>query len=78
MRIELFAGVAEAAGRRFLDIDWNGGSVGQLRTAAAAAAPAIVPLLARSAVAVDGVLVGDDRQVPGGAQVAVIPPVSGG
>ena len=78
LRIELFAGMAEAAGRRVLEIDWDGGSVAELRAAVAAALPAVGPLLSRSAVAVGGGIVPDDGRVECGAEVAIIPPVSGG
>ena len=40
--------------------------------------PAIAPLLARSAVAIGDGYVTDDSRVPCGADVAIIPPVSGG
>lgn len=78
LRIALFAGMAEAAGCRTLEIDWPGGSVAELRQAVAAARPAIMPLLSRSAVAVDAAVAGDEAHVPRGAEVAIIPPVSGG
>jgi molybdopterin converting factor small subunit len=63
LRIALFAGMAEAAGCRTLEIDWPGGSVAELRRAVAAARPAFA---------------GDEAHVPRGAEVAIIPPVSGG
>jgi molybdopterin converting factor small subunit len=37
-----------------------------------------MPLLSRSAVAVDAAVAGDEAHVPRGAEVAIIPPVSGG
>ena len=70
--------MADAAGRRVLEIDWEGGSVAELRAAVAAAVPAVGTLLSRSAVAGGGGLVSDDRRVERGAEVAIIPPVSGG
>jgi len=76
--VHLFAGMAEAAGSRRLAIGWSGGTVGGLRAAIAAACPAIGPLLARSAIAVDGRYAADASAVPPTADVAVIPPVSGG
>lgn len=78
LRVALFAGMAEAAGCRILEIDWPGGSVADLRRALVAARPAIAALLTRSAVAVDAAYAGDDAHVPRTAEVAVIPPVSGG
>jgi len=78
MSVQFFAGMAEAAGSRRLTIGWSGGTVAELRAAIAAACPAVGPLLARSAVAVDGRYATDAAAVPATADVAVIPPVSGG
>jgi molybdopterin converting factor small subunit len=78
VRVGLFAGMAEAAGRRSIDIPWEGGSIAELKARLAAELPAIVPLLARSAVAIGAVYAPDDAPVPPGAEVAIIPPVSGG
>jgi len=62
VRVKLFAGMAEAAGGRHLDIDWHGGSVADLRVA----------------VAIDGRYALDETAVGPGMDVAIIPPVSGG
>lgn len=78
LSISLFAGMAEAAGRRRLEIPWGGGTVSDLRAAVADAAPAIVPLLAKSAIAVGGRYARDEDAVAAGSDVAIIPPVSGG
>ena len=78
VRVGLFAGMAEAAGRRGLDVAWQGGTVADLRAAVAAACPAVAPLLVRSVFAIDGRYVADTAGVPAGADVSVIPPVSGG
>lgn len=78
LSISLFAGMAEAAGFRRLEIPWGGGTVADLRAALGSAAPAIVPLLAKSAVAVGGRYARDDDAVAVGSDVAIIPPVSGG
>ncbi|MEI6240933.1 MAG: MoaD/ThiS family protein [Planctomycetia bacterium] len=78
MHVSLFAGMAEAAGRRRLDVAWQEGTVADLRAALARQCPAVVPLLGRSAIAVDGRYAADTAAVSAGADVAVIPPVSGG
>lgn len=78
MCVSLFAGMAEAAGRRRLDIPWRGGTVADLRAALARQCPAVGPLLARSAIAIDGRYAADTAVVSVGTDVAVIPPVSGG
>ncbi|PHY01277.1 MAG: molybdopterin synthase sulfur carrier subunit [Planctomycetaceae bacterium] len=78
LRISLFAGMADLAGCRAVEIEWAGGSVALLRSSLAAALPAIEPLLGRSAVAVGGVYATNEATVPCDAEVAIIPPVSGG
>lgn len=78
IRIALFAGMAELAGRRTLELPWQGGSVADLVVAVQAACPAIAPLVARSAVAVGASYVPPTHVVQAGDDVALIPPVSGG
>lgn len=78
LSVSLFAGMAEIAGSRRVEIAWDGGSVAELRSRLAAALPAIAPLLARSAVAVGSAYAPDDALLTTGAEVAIIPPVSGG
>ena len=78
LRIAVFAGMAELAGGRQIDLPWQGGTVADLRRVLAAAHPPLAPLLARSAVAVGGRYASDVERVVAGADVAVIPPVSGG
>lgn len=74
----MFAGLAELAGDRVVEIDWSGGTVADLRAAVAAARPALEPLLAKSAVAIDHRHAAADAPVRPGADVAILPPVSGG
>ena len=78
VRIALFAGMAEMAGARQVELPWRGGPVSELRRALAAAYPGLSPLLARSRIAVDDRYVTDEAVVPAAADVACIPPVSGG
>jgi len=78
LRIAVFAGLAESLGRRVVDLPWAGGTAADLRSALAVLAPAAAPLLARSAVVVDGRHAADGDAVSCGADVAVLPPVSGG
>jgi|688.fasta_scaffold1085128_2 molybdopterin converting factor small subunit len=78
LQVALFAGMADAAGTRRAELPWRGGSVADLRAALEAAYPAIGGLLARSAVAIGNRYAADDGDVPAGADVAIIPPVSGG
>ncbi len=78
LRVVLFAGMAEVAGRSSLELPWSGGTVAELRRAVLAACPAVGPLLERSAVALGDRYAGDDEALPAVADVAIIPPVSGG
>ena len=78
VRVSLFAGMAAAVGRRSVELPWEGGSAAALRTRLAAEFPTLAPLLARSAVAIGDTYVADDAAVPFDANVAIIPPVSGG
>jgi len=74
----MFAGLAEAAGARNVDLTWSGGTVADLRNAVGDRLPAVVHLLSRSAVVVAGRYAADLDPVPPGADVAILPPVSGG
>jgi molybdopterin converting factor small subunit len=76
--VKLFAGLAETVGQRSPRIAWNGGTAGELRERLQQTFPQAAGLLARSAVAVGDAFCRDDEQVCPGADVALIPPVSGG
>ncbi len=78
LRVMLFAGMAEIAGCPSLGLAWQGGTVADLRRAVAEACPALGPLLDRSAVAIGDRYAGEEEPVAAGAEVAIIPPVSGG
>lgn len=78
VRVGLFAGMAEAVGCRMVEIAWTGGTASALRQQLAEEFPAVATLVARSAVAVGDAYITDDAPVPAGAEVAIIPPVSGG
>lgn len=78
LRVGLFAGLAAAAGARWLDVAWEGGTAADLKTKVAAAVPAAAALVARSAVVSGTTYVADAALVATTADVAIIPPVSGG
>ncbi len=81
MKIHLlaFATAADALGRESTEIEVPEGSrIGDLRGLLGGCFPALAPLWGRLAIAVDGELAGDDRVLPDGAEVALLPPVSGG
>lgn len=76
--VTLFAGMAESVGARRLEIVWSGGTVAELRRAVVRERPGVGPLLERSAIVVAGRYAADDTAIAAGADVAIIPPVSGG
>ncbi len=78
LTVGLFAGMAEAVGSREVRITWPGGTAATLRRRLAEEFPAVADLMARSAVAIGAAYVTDDATIVAGADVAIIPPVSGG
>ncbi len=79
IRLLAFASAADALGGGEQECDLaDGSTVGALRGHLATRHPALVPLLPRLAVAVDGEVVSDEVVLPDGAEVALLPPVSGG
>jgi molybdopterin synthase catalytic subunit len=82
MRIRLlaFASAGDALGAGEMDLDLPDGSrVADLRERLDRDHPALAPLWPRLAVAVDGrVVTTFDEPIPDGAEVALLPPVSGG
>ena len=79
MKIRLFARARELAGTDTLEMELPAGAtVGELRRRIAAASPALTGLLERSALAVNDEFADDSQILPAEAEVAVLPPVSGG
>lgn len=79
VRLLAFASAVEAVGAPSLD--WQLPrelTVSDLRRQLVGDFPAIAPLLARLAIAVDGTLATAETLVREGAEVALLPPVSGG
>ena len=77
--VRLFARARDLAGSDILNLDLPAGaSVGELRQRIAESVPALRDFLSRCAVAVGEDFAADDRVIPSGAEVAIIPPVSGG
>jgi len=75
----LFALAKERAGRPTLTVDLaEGSTVADLKAALARACPALAPLLPTLRIAIDSEYAPDDRPIPPGAELAAIPPVSGG
>lgn len=81
MRIRLlaFATASDAVGSSEIAFDVDPGtSVGSLKSSLESRYPALRPLWPRLAVAVDGEIVEDEALLEEGAEVALLPPVSGG
>lgn len=78
-RIRLFAIARERAGAAEVSVDLaEGATVAALRARLAEQLPALRPLLPNVMVAVDAEYAADDLVIPRGAEIALIPPVSGG
>jgi molybdopterin synthase catalytic subunit/molybdopterin converting factor small subunit len=74
-----FASAGDALGATEMDLELSEGShVSDLRTLLHRDHPKIIPLWPRLAVAVDGRIVSPEELLQDGAEVALLPPVSGG
>jgi len=78
LRVLYFGGAREAAGTPRESLVAVPPSVGALRRALEAAHPRLARVLPRCRIAVDQEFAGDDVPLRDGAEVAVVPPVSGG
>ena len=79
MRVLLFARARELVGTDVLDVVLpDAATVGELRRRLAKDCPRLAGLLQRCAIAVNSEYVGDETQLAANAEVAVLPPVSGG
>ena len=79
LTIQLFATLRDAAPDGLLPIEVpDGARVAQVWDAAIEAAPQLAPWRAHARVAVNQSYARDDETVPDGAEIALIPPVSGG
>lgn len=79
VRVKLFARIRELAGTNEVEIEVEpGASVGQLREILAREYPKWSDMLRRSAIAMNAEFAKDDAAIREGAELAIIPPVSGG
>lgn len=79
VRVRLFAAARQEAGSDLIDVTLKRrATVADLRDALAGQLPALANLFARAAFAIDAEYAADSRIVPDDADVACIPPVSGG
>ena len=77
--IHFYAGLRELAKTATLELNWQPGlSAALLRKTIAQRVPGISSLLEKSSLAVNDVIVGNEFILPDGAEVALLPPVSGG
>lgn len=79
VRVRLFARARELAGADTVEVEVpRGATVGDLRRRLAHDHPALANLLAHSALAVEDEFADDALTLPPEAEVALLPPVSGG
>jgi molybdopterin synthase catalytic subunit len=79
IRVRFFARARELAGADLVTVDLPPGrTLGELRRQLAIDWPELSPLLPRCAFAVDGEFALDAQELAADAEVAVLPPVSGG
>jgi molybdopterin synthase catalytic subunit/molybdopterin synthase sulfur carrier subunit len=79
LHVQLFARAKDLAGAEALAVELpDGATVAGLRRRLAEVCPALAPLLPRCAVAVGGEFADDALRLTEAAEVAVLPPVSGG
>src|SRR5262249_25125751 len=79
VRVNLFARARDLVGERAVEVVLpDGATVRNLRERLAALYPRLAELLRRSACAVDDEFADEERTVPAEAEVALLPPVSGG
>ena len=79
IRVKLFAIARQRAGAENLEIETpDDTSVGQFRRALSERYPELADLLPHVRFAVNNDYASDNERIPAAAEVAVIPPVSGG
>ena len=77
--IRLFAAAKQAAGRNSLDMELpENATIGQLRQRLAEEFPQLSGLIRQAMFSIDAEYAGDKQKIPPNADVACIPPVSGG
>jgi molybdopterin converting factor small subunit len=80
IHVRLFALARQRAGQATIVVEVPGpATVAALKRALADASPGLAPLVPHLLIAIEGEYASDDRTlIPQGAEVAAIPPVSGG
>lgn len=77
MKVLLFARARDLIGAEAIDVEPTA-TVGDLRRALMRRYPALAGLLEKSAFALDDEFAGDEAKIGSDAEVALLPPVSGG
>jgi molybdopterin converting factor subunit 1 len=79
IEVRLFAMARDRVGRPSTAVELtSGATVAHLRRALARAHPELAPLIPALLFAIDADYATDDQPIPSGAEIAAIPPVSGG
>jgi molybdopterin converting factor subunit 1 len=79
LRVRLFARARDLAGADAVTVELPpGATAGDLRRRLAVAYPALAGLLQRSALAIDNEFADDAQPLTSAAEIALLPPVSGG
>lgn len=79
VEVQLFAVAKDAAGQDRIELELpDSATVAEVRIALAEAAPGLAPLLPSMAFAINAEYAKDEAPIPPGAEIACIPPVSGG
>jgi len=77
--IRLFAAAKQAAGRNAVELELpEGATIGQLRQRLAEEYPQLSTLIRQAMFSIDAEYAGDKQEIAPDADVACIPPVSGG
>jgi molybdopterin converting factor subunit 1 len=79
LKVKLFAVARQRAGRACVEVELPAAAtVGQLRASLIEQHPPLAPILAHVRFAVNSEYAADSLAIPAAAEVALIPPVSGG
>ena len=79
VRIQMFAVARQLSGRDVVEFSLpDAATIRQLRQALAAEVPALTQLMPHLMFAINAEYANDETTIPAGADVACIPPVSGG
>lgn len=77
--IHLYAGLRDLAKLSHLELPWAPDlTIATLRNTLSTSYPTIAPLLARSNIAINDQISSNDQPIPDHADIAILPPVSGG